>query len=61
VRMASPPGNGPARSDESEAHGPAQAVCQAKTHGAPRLAANSSELDLGMPVDLAGSEKRPFS
>ena len=50
--MGSPPGIGPAKSDDAEAHGPAQAVCQAKAHGAPRLVANSSGLDFGMPLGL---------
>ena len=54
--MGSPPGIGPARSDEAEARGLAQAAAR------PRLmvleaCANSSGLDFGMPVDLWRSGK----
>ena len=56
MRMGSPPGIGPARSDEAETRG------RPKPHARPRLmvleaCANSSGLDLGMPVDLWRSGK----
>jgi hypothetical protein len=60
VRMGSPPGIGPARSDETEARGLAQAAAR------PRLmvleaCANSSGLDCGMPGDLWRSGKTTVS
>jgi hypothetical protein len=48
--MGSPPGIGPVRSDEAEAPGPSRMPSQGPRR--LRLAANSSGLDLGMPVDL---------